>query len=63
MDVATSNGIRLLAELAGVRLPEEREVALGAGLEVTRRIAGALAQHDYGVTSPACSFRAPPSER
>ncbi len=62
METTSKNGLRLLLELAHVSLPTEREAALVGGLELTRRIAEMLAQHDYGESEPAPSFRAPRSE-
>jgi len=54
---------RALTELAGVRLPADRELALTAGLEAsTRPIAEALARRDYGDAAPAPRFRPPPCE-
>jgi len=50
-------------ELAGLRLPAEREAAVTAGLQgISQRIAEALARRVYGDTEPAARFR-PPSSR
>jgi len=54
---------RVLMELAGLRLPAEREAAVTAGLQGnSQRITEALARRDYGDTEPAARFR-PPSSR
>ena len=54
---------RALTELAGVRLPADREPALTAGLQAsTRPIAERLARRDYGDAEPAARFRPPASE-
>jgi len=50
---------RRLAALAGIRLSDEREAALVAGIEGMRRIAEALGRRDYGEAEPACRFRPP----
>lgn len=50
---------RRLAALAGIRLGDDREAALSAGIEGMRRIAGALGRREYGEAEPACRFRPP----
>jgi len=50
---------RLLAVLAGIRLSDEREAALAAGIEGMRRIAEALCRREYGEAEPAARFRQP----
>ena len=50
---------RILEALAGVRVPPDREAALGAGLALTKRIAESLATADFGAAEPAAQFRAP----
>ena len=52
-----------LAELAGIRLPDERIPGLVGGLAMARAIAEVLARVDYGDVEPACQFRAPVAER
>jgi len=53
---------RVLAELAGLRLPTEREAVVTAMFEgSTRTIAGALAQQEYSEIEPATRFRPPAS--
>lgn len=56
-------GLRFLAELAEISLPQPREDALAAGMELSRRTAEMLARQDYGETEPAGSFRLPRGER
>ena len=50
---------RILAALAGIRVPPDREGALAGGVALTKRIAESLAATDFGVTEPAAQFRAP----
>jgi len=50
---------RILAALAGILVPPERESALAAGLALTKRIAESLAKVDLGLSEPAAQFRAP----
>ena len=50
---------RILAALAGIRVPREREAALSDSLAGTKRIAESLAKADLGWTEPAAQFRAP----
>ena len=52
-------GAKTLADLAQINLPADRARALAGGLEMTRRIAEALARIDYGDIAPEVSFRAP----
>jgi hypothetical protein len=51
---------RRLAALAGIRLSDNREAALAAGIAGMRRIAEALGRHEYGEAEPAGHFRSPP---
>jgi len=51
--------VRVLAELAGITVPEERLPPVAAGLQVSKRIAAALGAIDYGETEPAPRFHAP----
>jgi hypothetical protein len=57
MDQEPAATVRALARLAAITVPEEREEALAAGFEGTRRIAEALAGRDYGEAEPAARFR------
>ena len=50
---------RILAALAGIRVPPEREEALAGGLSLTKRIAESLATTDFGVAEPAAQFCSP----
>ena len=50
---------RILATLAGIRVPPDRVGALAGGLALTKRIAKSLAAADFGVAEPAAQFRAP----
>jgi hypothetical protein len=50
---------RILAALAGIRVPPNRVGALAGGLALTKRIAESLATTDFGVAEPAAQFRAP----
>jgi hypothetical protein len=50
---------RILAALAGIRVPPDREGALAGGLALTKRIAESLATTDFGTAEPAAQFRAP----
>ena len=50
---------RILATLAGIRIPPDRVAALAGGLALTKRIAESLAATDFGVAEPAAQFRAP----
>jgi len=50
---------RILAALAGIRVPPDREGAIGGGLALTKRIAESLATTDFGAAEPAAHFRAP----
>jgi hypothetical protein len=50
---------RILAALAGIRVPPDRVGALAGGLALTKRIAESLATTDFGVAEPAAQFRAP----
>ena len=50
---------RRLAALAGIRLSDDREAALSAGIEGMRRIAEALGRQQYGDAEPASQFRPP----
>jgi hypothetical protein len=50
---------RILAALAGIRVPPDREAALAGGLALTKRIAESLATTDFGVAEPAAQFRSP----
>jgi hypothetical protein len=50
---------RILATLAGIRVPPEREAALAGGLGLTKRITESLAATDFGVAEPAAQFRSP----
>lgn len=51
---------RILATLAPIRLPAEREAALAAGLATTKSIAEMLEKAELGASEPAAQFRAPP---
>ena len=53
--------IRMLAALAGITVPPERESALAAGLALTKRIAESLATIDLTAGEPAAQFRPPAS--
>jgi hypothetical protein len=55
-----NNEPRILASLAPIRVPTEREAALAAGLATTKSITETLASGDFGVSEPAAQFRAPP---
>ena len=61
MNAQVPAGARVVLQLAGLQLPAERETALAAGLEGSRRIAEMLTRRDYGDTEPAARFRAPSS--
>ena len=50
---------RILAAIAGIRVPPDRVGALAAGLALTKRTAESLAAADFGVAEPAAQFRAP----
>ena len=50
---------RRLAALAGIRLSDDREAALSAGIEGMRRIAEALGRREFGEAEPAGHFRPP----
>jgi hypothetical protein len=50
---------RILAAVAGIRVPPDREAALAGGLALTKRIAESLAATDFGASEPAAQFRAP----
>jgi hypothetical protein len=50
---------RILAALAGLNLPSDREASLAGGLALTKRIAESLAAADLAATEPAAQFRAP----
>jgi len=50
---------RILAALAGIRVPPDREAGVAGGLAFTKRIAESLAAADFGVAEPAAQFRAP----
>jgi len=52
---------RILAALAGILAPPERESALAAGLALTKRIAESLATIDLMAGEPAAQFRPPAS--
>lgn len=54
--------VRILAALAPIRLPADREVALAGGLTTTRSIAEVLASIELFATEPATHFRAPPPQ-
>jgi hypothetical protein len=60
MNSEVPSSARAVLELAALRLPAEREAAVAAGLEGSRRIAEALARRVYGDTEPAARFRPPP---
>ena len=63
MNSQVPTAARVLLELAGLRLPAEREAFLAAGLEAsTRPVAQTLSRQDYGDTEPAARFRPPASE-
>jgi hypothetical protein len=52
-----------LIELAGIRLPPEREAVLSAMFEgSTRTIAEALSRREFRDAEPAARFRPPPSD-
>jgi hypothetical protein len=55
-----NNEPRILAALAPIRVPPEREAVLAAGLATTKSIAETLGSWDFGVSEPAAQFRAPP---
>lgn len=62
MNTQAPVAVRLLLDLAGLRLPAERESALKAMFEgSTRPIADALDRQDYSDSEPAARFRPPPS--
>jgi hypothetical protein len=55
--------VRVLAALAGLELPGQREADLAASLLGTKRIAESLARLDLSRHQPACQFRSPTSLR
>ena len=63
MEQESDREAQRLAELAGIRVPDERVPGLVAGLAMAQGIGQALARLDYGNLEPACRFRPPRPER
>ena len=61
MNAEVPVGVRVALQLAGIQVPAEREMAVAAGFEGSRRIAEMLTRRDYGDTEPAARFRPPSS--